>query len=115
MITTCRALCGSKAYIQRGATKYPEGIICDTVITLSPPPCHAALSTIPHTMASVDQNPVHLCRLLPPCAIRMPTVGSSATKSLTNQTWIVLGLDPGLCGEKPVYSHLSCDDFMFSQ
>jgi hypothetical protein len=33
---------------------------------LSPPQCHAAFGTMPHTLASVDQSPVCRPRTLPP-------------------------------------------------
>jgi hypothetical protein len=40
----------------------PKGLF----VTLLSLQCHAALGTIPHTMASVDQSPVYHPRMLPP-------------------------------------------------
>jgi len=54
-ITVHGATRGLKAYIQWGAAWFPKGI----VTTLLPPPqCHAAFSTMPSTLAWVDQCPV---------------------------------------------------------
>jgi len=36
------------------------------VTLLSPPQCHAAFGTMPHTLASMDQSPVRRPRTLPP-------------------------------------------------
>jgi hypothetical protein len=43
------------------------------VTLLSPPQCHAAFGTMPHTLASVDQSPV--CR---PRTLRPPLRGEDA-------------------------------------
>jgi hypothetical protein len=42
---------------------------------LSPPQCHAAFGTMPHTLASVDQSPVSHPRMLVSSMTRMPRVG----------------------------------------
>jgi hypothetical protein len=42
---------------------------------LSPPQCHAAFGTMPHTLASVDQSPVRRPSTLPLSATRTPRVG----------------------------------------
>jgi hypothetical protein len=47
---------GQKAYIQWGAAWFHKGMFNDTAITT--PQCHAAFSTIPSTVAWVDQSPV---------------------------------------------------------
>jgi len=46
---------GWKVYLQWGAAWFPMGIVADTVIL---PQCHAACSTIPSTLAWVDQSPI---------------------------------------------------------
>jgi len=55
LVTVHGAPCGRKAYIQRGAAWFPNGIVCDMQ---SLPQCHAAFSRIPSTLAWVDQTPV---------------------------------------------------------
>jgi hypothetical protein len=42
---------------------------------LSPPQCHVAFGTMPHTLAPVDHSPVCRPRTLPPTAMRRPNVG----------------------------------------
>jgi hypothetical protein len=42
---------------------------------LSPPHCHAAFGTMPHIVASVEQNLVYHSRTLPPSSTRTPRVG----------------------------------------
>ena len=54
-ITVHRATRRRKAYIQWGAAWFPKGIV---TTLLSPPQCHAAFSTIPSTLAWVDQSPL---------------------------------------------------------
>jgi len=52
-----------KAYIQWGVARFPRGIV---TALLSLPQCHAAFSTIPSTLAWVDQNPISQCVLWQP-------------------------------------------------
>jgi hypothetical protein len=42
---------------------------------LSPPQCHVAFGTMPHTLATVEQRPVCCPRTLSPSATRTPRVG----------------------------------------
>jgi hypothetical protein len=63
-----------------GGRRWYDGVLPSTpngwlASLLSPPQCHAALGTIPHTLASVDQSPVRRPRTLPPSATRTPRVG----------------------------------------
>lgn len=60
-----------KALIRQGAASAPKGPL---LTLLSPPQCLAPFGTIPHTSASVDQNPVHHPRTLPP-VLRTSRVG----------------------------------------
>jgi len=54
-VTVHGATCRQKAYKQWGAAWLPKGIV---TTMLSLPQCHAALGTIPSTLAWVDQSPV---------------------------------------------------------
>jgi hypothetical protein len=49
------APCRQKAYIQWGMAWFPKGLL-RTLLSLSQ--CHAALGTIPSTLAWVDQSPI---------------------------------------------------------
>jgi hypothetical protein len=53
-----------------GGRHWYDGVLPDApkgslTTLLSPPQCHAALCTVPHTLASVDQSPVHCPKMLP--------------------------------------------------
>jgi hypothetical protein len=53
--------CGWKAYIWDGAARCQEGSFATL---LSPPQCHAAFGTMPHTLVSVDKDSICHPRLL---------------------------------------------------
>jgi hypothetical protein len=55
MVTIRRATCGQKAYIEFGVAWFPRGWF---MTLLSLPSCYAAFSTIPSTLACVDQTSV---------------------------------------------------------
>jgi len=46
---------GQRAYIHWGVVWFCKGIVYNTAVT---PKCHAAFSTIPSTLAWVDQSPI---------------------------------------------------------
>jgi hypothetical protein len=71
-LTTCRApyRCGRHWY-DGVLSSAPKGFF---MTLLSPTKCHAALSTILHTLASVDQSPICRPKMLPPSTMRMPRV-----------------------------------------
>jgi hypothetical protein len=71
-VTTHRSSCRWKAYIRHCATRCLEGIVCTLV---SPPQCHAAFGTIPHTLALEGCSHVRRPVKLPPSATRTPKVG----------------------------------------
>jgi hypothetical protein len=62
---------GGRHWYDRVLPGAPKGSL---MTLLSPPQCHAALGTIPHALALVDQSPVCYPKTLPPIT-RMPRVG----------------------------------------
>jgi hypothetical protein len=55
--------------------RVPGALKGSFVTLLSPPQCHAAFGTMPHTLASVDKSPIRRPSTLTPSAARTPGVG----------------------------------------
>jgi len=78
LVTVHGAPRGRKAYIQWGVVWLPKRIVYDTAIST---PVSCSLSTIPSTLAWVDQSPVSqrvvatLIRVWPPQLLPHPTYG----------------------------------------
>jgi hypothetical protein len=73
---------------------------------LSPPQCHAAFGTMPHTLASVDRSHVCCPRMLPPSATRTSRVGfwrgggrntlKEAKHNQSTYMWIIVQVGVGI-------------------
>ena len=79
-VTVHGAPCGWKAYIKRGEAWLTRGSFT-TLLSLSQ--CHAAFSTIPSTLAWVNQSPVSVCCSNPQQGIpSTPVTASHVTQGM---------------------------------